>query len=102
MRAGLLLPAIFLVAGCVTEIQKPVTEAALFTTRAGDQVRISWQSKPGELYAIHYSASRQSGSSWQVLPGCERIAGTGGTIEKSDRVPAGTPRYYRLVIVPAK
>lgn len=97
-----ILPASLLLSACVTEIQKPVTEAALFTTRAGNDVKISWQSKPGEMYAIHYSESRRSGSQWKILPGCERVSGTGGMIEKTDRVPAGTPRYYRLIVVPAK
>jgi hypothetical protein len=98
----LILLAMFLVAGCVTEIEKPVTQAALFTTRVGDDVTLSWQSKAGENYAIRYAGSRSSGSLWEVLPGCERIAGTGEVIQKADKVPAGTQRYYRLIVVPAK
>lgn len=96
------LTAALALSACVTEIQKPVTEVALFTTRAGDQVGISWMSKAGELYAVQYAESRQSGVQWKVLPGCERVAGTGATIQKIDHVPPGVPRYYRLVVVPAK
>jgi hypothetical protein len=101
LRGGFVLSAALALSACVTEIQKPVSEVALFTTRAGDQVGISWMSRPGETYAVYYAESRQSGVQWKVLPGCERVAGTGGTIEKIDHVPAGMPRYYRLVVVPA-
>ena len=96
------MSAVLALSACVTEIQKPVSEVALFTTRAGDQVGISWKSKLGETYAVHYAESRQSGVQWKVLPGCERVPGTGDTIEKVDHVPAGVPRYYRLIVVPAQ
>lgn len=107
LRTGVIAPFLFVllalsgIAGCVTEIQKPVAKTALFTTRTGDQAVLSWQSKAGEIYAVRYSESREGGAQWKVLPGCERISGTGEVIEKTDEVPVGTERYYRLIIVPA-
>ena len=98
----LLSLAALLGSGCVTVVERPVTQTALFTTRAGDDVTLSWQSRIGETYAIRYAESREGGAQWAVLPGCERISGTGGVIQKEDKVPAGTPRYYRLIVVPAK
>lgn len=89
-------------AGCVTVIEEPAAQAVLYSTRSGDTVTLSWKTKPGETYAVHWSDSRQSGSKWNVLPGCERIAGNGLVFEHTDRVSAVQPRYYRLIVVPAK
>lgn len=93
--------AAFICAGCVTEIVRPAAQTALFTTRAGDQVALSWKSKLGEQYSIWYATSRESGSKWIVLPGCERLDGTGDVMQKTDQVPAGVQRYYRIVVAPA-
>lgn len=100
--AALLLGVALLSTGCVTEIQQPLTQTNLFTARSGDTVALSWASKRGEQYAIWYAESLGGGSQWKVLPGCERLDGTGGTIEKTDRLPIGTQRYYRIVTKPAK
>ena len=101
-RKFLLLALLLASAGCVTEIQKPAAQIKLFTTRVGDEVTLSWQTRPGEQYAIMYSETRGGGGHWTALPGCERIDGTGETLQKNDEVAAGMQRYYRLVVVPAK
>ena len=92
---------VLLTAGCVTEIQKPIAQTNLFTTRSGDDIRISWASRKGEQYSIWYSDKLGGGGQWTVLPGCERINGTGEQIEKTDRVIGGGQRYYRIVTKPA-
>ena len=102
-RFALLLAGLsLLVAGCVTEIQQPLTQTNLFTARSGDTVALSWASKRGEQYAIWYADSLGSGTQWKPLPGCERIDGTGATIEKTDHLAIGQQRYYRIVTKPAK
>ena len=88
---------------CVHEIIKPIADTRLFVTHVGDTAVITWQSKAGEEYSIWYANNPEQGlpATWQVLPGSERIAGTGGNIEKTDIVPGGVARYYRIVTRPA-
>ncbi len=93
---------LFSAAGCVTEVEKPLAQTALFTTRVGEEVTLSWKSKIGEQYSLWYAETRDANSRWNVLPGCERINGTGENIQKTDQVPAGVQRYYRIIIAPAK
>lgn len=91
--------------GCVTrrEIrpEKALSDTRLFITRSGDKVTLSWDSKPDRAYTIYYNTTRKARSAWKVLPGFDRIRGTGRTLMYSDRVPAEEPRHYRLQSEPA-
>lgn len=98
----------FLVAvgwGCssarVAQDQEESVRSTLIVARAGDAVKLSWESKPGLLYTVVYSSSLGGNAKWLPLPGCERIAGNGQTMEVEDRAPEGQARYYRLHIVNA-
>lgn len=99
---ALLCATLLCAPGCVTEIVKPATSVDLFSTRAGDKVALSWKTKPGETYAIQYASQLSGGGKWTVLPGADRILGTGRVHEMVDQVPGGQQRYYRIIVVPAK
>lgn len=88
--------------GCVTEIEKPLSQTNLFSVRSGDEIRLSWITRKGEEYQVWYSDTLGKGASWHVLPGCERLLGTGEQLEKTDHVSSGGQRYYRIVTKPAK
>lgn len=93
---------LLLASGCVTEIQKPLAQTNLFTVRSGDDIRLSWITRRGEEYSVWYADALGKGAQWKVLPGCERLIGTGEQMEKTDRVASGGQRYYRIVTKPAK
>lgn len=99
---GFVLTLSLLQVSCVTEVEKPLAQTNLFTTRSGDQIRISWVSRPGEQYSVWYSDTLGKGAQWKVLPGAERVSGTGDQIERTDQVPGGGQRYYRIVTKPAQ
>lgn len=90
--------------GCATvRMEKqPVLETTLMVTRAGDETTLSWASDAGLTYVILFAEARDSKARWQVLPGAERVRGTGATVVWHDRVPSGTTRYYRLQGLPAR
>ena len=83
----------------VAQVQEESIRSTLVVARAGDSVKLSWESKPGLLYTVVYSPSLGGGAKWQVLPGYEGILGTGQTITAEDRAPEGQARYFRLHIV---
>jgi hypothetical protein len=70
----------------------------LLVTRAGDTAAIGWISKADYTYTILYSGGMSAKAPWQVVPGAERIDGTGEQINFTDKVPKDEPRYYRLQI----
>lgn len=91
-------------AGCksirVVEEQRPLAETTLMVTRAGDDMSMSWNTIPGALYAVFYADRRDAKARWQLVPGGERVVGTGSPVTIKDRVPAGKPRYYRVQLLP--
>lgn len=89
-----------LATGCVSEVIQPAAKTDLFVTRAGEVVNLQWQSEKGRLYTVTASDAL-AGGRWQPLPSAVRLPGTGGTMALQDRVPAGRPRYYDLVVEPA-
>ena len=101
---GVALAWVASTAGCATvRMEKqPVLETTLMVTRAGDETTLSWASEAGLTYAILFAEGRDSKARWQVLPGAERVRGTGSTVVWRDRVPTGKTRYYRLQALPAR
>ena len=85
----------------VAQVQEETVRSTLVVARAGDSVKLSWESKPDLIYTVVYSSSLGGNAKWQVLPGCEGIRGTGRTITAEDRALEGQARYYRLHIVTA-
>lgn len=90
--------------GCATKRvildEQPFSDTRLFVTRSADVVNLSWDSKPGMAYTLFFSDTRSARSKWSVLPGFDRIPGTGRRLEYTDRVPVGQARYYRLHAYP--
>ena len=98
LAAPVLLAA--LAAGCVTEIAEVPgqTLTTLVTSRAGEEVRGSWNTESGKLYTVLYAPNRDARTQWRVLPGYQMLPGTGGRMLLKDRVPLGENRYYRLYL----
>ena len=88
--------------GCATvrEEIKPLADTTLIVTRAGDQMTLSWLGETGITYTIWHTARSDARTPWKVLPGAERMRGTGQQVTWRDRVPSGQARYYRLQAVP--
>ncbi len=103
LMAGACL-GLLLTTGCVTEQINPEDdgrlETRLIVTRSGNEVNLSWRSRMHVVYTLYYGASRSSGAQWQVVPGAERVVGTGDTVYFKDRVPANQPRFYRIMAMP--
>lgn len=91
--------ATILLTGCVSQVVQPARDTRLFVVSSGEGFTLSWQSQPKTLYSVWYTDRLEGQGSWRVLPGAERVAGTGRTIEIVDRA-ATSRRYYRLSVVP--
>jgi hypothetical protein len=89
-----------LLAGCVSTVVEPETEATFFMTRAGDTVTLSWVSDSDHTYTILYTGQRSAGVPWQVATGGESIRGNGDQITFVEKVPPDEQRYYRVQINP--
>lgn len=101
--AGVLcLMVLLTTAGCATQRvikeDKPLSETRLFVTRSGENVTLSWESRPDWSYTILYNESMSARAAWNVLPGHDFIRGTGRMLVYKDRVPLGENRAYRLQI----
>ena len=88
------------VTGCATqrvEIEDKHKDATrLYVARAGTAVTLAWDSAPDRAYAVFYNQTRNGKTAWRVLPGFDRIRGTGRRIQFTDTVPLNQARYYRL------
>lgn len=91
--------------GCATQRviknDQPLSETRLFVTRSGENVSLSWESRPEVSYTVLFNQTLSARSAWRVLPGYDYIRGTGRTLVYKDRVPVGESRYYRLQVNPA-
>jgi len=91
--------------GCATQRvtmdDLKLNETRLFVTRSGENVSLSWESRPDMAYTIYYNHTRSAGSPWKILPGFDHIRGTGRTLIYEDRVPVNETRFYRLQALPA-
>ena len=91
-------------AGCrtvrVIEQDRPLADTTLVVIQSDGRMLLSWQSRQGLNYSVWYADRRDAKARWQVLPGAERMVGTGATMEVSDPILAGRPRYYRLQTAP--
>ncbi len=65
-------------------------------TLAGNTLRISWSSAPGQRYQIQFKESLQN-ANWNRLP--TDFTATGSITDATD-APAGAQRFYRVVLVP--
>ena len=87
--------------GCKTihEEVQPLRETTLTVARSGGEVTLSWIGVRGTYYSVMYTDARGAKAQWKLLPDAINVRGlaTGEPIVVMDRVPAGQPRYYRLV-----
>jgi len=94
-----------LLSGCVTRREigpdQALNETRLFVTRSGENVTLSWDSRPDMAYTIYYNQARSARTPWRILPGFDHIRGTGRTLTYTDRVPVNEDRFYRLHAAPA-
>ena len=74
-------------------------KATLIVTRSADKAHLSWESKIGATYSVLYARGWDADANWKVLPGAERVLGTGAQISLTDKIPAGAQRLYRLRVL---
>ena len=88
-------------AGCQTvrEEVQPLRETTLTVARSGGDVTLSWIGVRGTYYSVMYTDARGGKAQWKLLPDAINVRGleTGAPIVVKDVLPAGQPRYYRLV-----
>lgn len=84
----------------VIEQDRPLADTTLVVIQAEGRMLLSWQSRVGIGYSVWFADRRDAKARWQVLPGAERLVGTGATMEISDPILSGRPRYYRLQAAP--
>lgn len=84
--------------GCVSEeiVNPNAEQTRLIVTRAGDETHISWQSQKDQVYTLMSADGRTAQARWTPVEGAVNLPGTGNTIERTDHVPEGMNRYYRL------
>jgi len=101
----MLVMSIFLLGGCATKRvilnEKSNSESRLIVARSGSDVTLAWESEPSSAYTIRYSRTLGKKSEWRILPGFDRIRGTGRKVTYKVTVPVNEPRYFRLYTFPA-
>lgn len=79
----------------------PTAESAVFVTRVGDEVTISWLSQTGMVYTLISKDRSQPDSKWTPVTGYEKLPGTGRQESITLRVPADDPRVFNITAAPA-
>ena len=101
VRLALAGAALVLAAGCKTihEEVQPVRETTLTVARSGGDVTLSWIGVRDTYYTVSYADARGAKAQWKLLPDAINVRGleTGAPIVVKDVLPAGQPRYYRLL-----
>ncbi|MBU0679672.1 MAG: hypothetical protein KJ626_16340 [Verrucomicrobia bacterium] len=89
---------ILIAAGCVTEVTspEPLAKTTLIVTRSMGAATLSWASERGFVYTVLFADNGESRAKWMPLPGCERIVGTGNTIQFVDDAVTGPGRRYLI------
>lgn len=100
-----LMMSVFLLTGCATKRvilnEKSHNDPRLIEARSGGDVTLAWDSKPNSAYTIRYSQTQGRNSQWRIVPGLDRIRGTGRRITYNIKVPVNETRYFRLHTFPA-
>lgn len=69
-----------MIAGCVSEQISPDYKPKMGVAQSSDgSVTFALQTRPEYEYAIYYQDPKTN--EWKVIPGCERIRGTGEMVE---------------------
>ena len=90
---------LFLITGCVTKVvESDDPRPTLSTSQNSDGVSfLSWESDTDYFYTIKYVS--KPGEPWKVLPGAERIRGTGRTMMIMDKIHLNAkPRRYWISV----
>lgn len=79
----------------------PSKDRALMIAQSGDQVTLQWNSEKGKCYTLlytdeQYSEQAQGCAVWSVLPGYERMPGTGRQETRVFKTDPTRPRRYNL------
>ena len=92
------ISAILLLAGCVsTVIEEEKGPPPVITAQNSDgEVTVAWESELDLLYTVY--CQKTSGGDWVILPGANRLRGTGEQMTARDRAnPRKPPRRYRVL-----
>jgi hypothetical protein len=92
------LLTLVLFSGCV---QTPVysdqpNPARLIIAKGTNGVNMQWKGEKGMEYALYYRDTVGVDTTWKLVPGFERVVGTGKMIEYSDTSPTAKTRSYRV------
>ena len=93
---GLLIIAIG--TGCVQSqafAEKP-EPSRLMISRGANGVNMQWKGLEGAFYALYYRDAGAADQGWKIVPGYERVAGTGALIQYRDTAPTARSRKYRV------
>ena len=80
----------------------PSSKSAVFITRVGDELTISWNSRPELVYTIVSRDRTRRDVAWAPVPGYENMPGAGNQQQVVLRVPVDDPRVFNLRAVPAR
>lgn len=79
----------------------PTPESAVFVTRVGDEVTISWLSQTGMVYTLISKDRSQPDSKWTPVTGYENLPGAGRQESITLRVPSDDDRVFNITASPA-
>jgi len=77
----------------------PTAETAVFVTRVGDELTISWLAKTGLIYTLISKDRSRQDSVWTPVPGYENMPGTGRQESIVLRVPPDDRRVFNITTV---
>ncbi len=80
----------------------PSSANAVFITRVGDELTISWNSEVGMLYTLVTKDKTRRDAEWQPVTGYVDMPGTGRMEKVILRVSSDEPRAFNLKVVPMK
>lgn len=78
----------------------PTPDTAVFITRVGDELTISWMAKTGAVYTLISKDRSRPDAAWTPVPGYENMPGTGKQESIVLRVPSDDARVFNITSAP--
>lgn len=78
----------------------PTPDTAVFITRVGDELTISWMAKTGAVYTLTAKDRSRRDAVWTPVPGYENMPGTGRQESIVLRVPSADARVFNITTAP--
>lgn len=78
----------------------PSSETAVFVTRVGDEITISWMSKPDQIYTLISKDRTRKDAEWTPVPDYENLPGTGQQMTVVLRAPGSDTRAFNVSAQP--